>query len=395
MKLLVLNHFPTIFPPNTGGVLRYFHIYNQLSKFYDVTLLSQKYMPEVEGIEYSPTFREVKIPTNDEQHKIDKQLILENMEPRFSTHAALSCALIKKTPPIFLDYYNEFYKKCDIIIHESPFTLKYDINFDLGDKPRVYNSHNHESLFAKEVWHGKNSSKYVQYVTRMEQYLVENASLIFSTSEEDKNSFINSFHIHPKKIKLAPNGINPAEWYRRSEVVSTSPRMKAFFIGSMHQPNIDIVDFIIYHLAPKCEEIDFIIAGLCGNHMSKCTLPNVKILGEISEEQKLQLFSQVDMAINPAFFGTGTKIKTLEFLSAGIPLISTDVGVKGMYLKSGKHYIYATHETFSSILNSLPTRKNQLKLISLQGQEHVNNYFSWENIAKKIKVHLDLLGSIK
>lgn len=102
MKLLVLNHFPTILPPNTGGVLRYFHIYNQLSKFYDVTLLSQKYIPEVEEIEYSPTFREVKIPTNDEQHKIDKQLILEKMEPRFSTHAALSCALIKKHHLYFL-----------------------------------------------------------------------------------------------------------------------------------------------------------------------------------------------------------------------------------------------------------------------------------------------------
>ncbi|MGR9592354.1 glycosyltransferase family 4 protein [Bacillus thuringiensis] len=395
MKLLVLNHFPTILPPNTGGVLRYFHIYNQLSKFYDVTLLSQKYIPEVEEIEYSPTFREVKIPTNDEQHKIDKQLILEKMEPRFSTHAALSCALIKKTPPIFLDYYNKFYKSTDIIFHESPFTLKYDINFDLGDKPRVYNSHNHEAIFAKEVWHGKNARKYIQYVTRMEQYLVENANLVFATSEEDKNSFIHSFNVSSKNIKLVPNGINPNVWYKRKKADSISSRKTALFIGSMHEPNIDIVNFIISHLALKCETIDFIIAGQCGKKFSNCTLPNIKIMGEVNEEQKLKLFSESDIAINPAFFGTGTKIKTLEFLSAGIPLVSTAVGVKGMYLQNEKHYIHATHEEFSSTLNKEIVKTDQLEAISLQGQEHVNKLFSWENIAKKIKVHLDLLGSTK
>lgn len=395
IKLLVLNHFPTIFPPNTGGVLRYYHIYNQLSKFYDVTLLSQKYTPEVEKIDYSNTFREVKIPTNDIQHKIDEQLIAEGMGPRFSTHAALSCALIQKPPTLFLKFYNKFYKNSDIIIHDSSFSLKYDINFDLDNKPRIYNSHNHESKFAKQVWYGKNARKYVNYVTRMEQYLVENAALVFSTSEEDRKSFIDSFNVDRKKIKLAPNGINPEGWYKRKNYKTTNSRITAFFIGSMHQPNIDIVNFIISQLAEKCKDIDFVIAGQCGNEFSKCKLPNIKVLGEINETQKLQLFSEVDIAINPAFFGTGTKIKTLEFLSAGLPLLSTDVGVKGMYLERGKHYFHATHESFSSVLNRISKDKNQLKTIAFNGQRYINNNFSWESIAKKIKIHFDYLYNIK
>lgn len=163
----------------------------------------------------------------------------------------------------------------------------------------------------------------------------------------------------------------------------------------MHEPNIDIVNFIISHLALRCETIDFIIAGQCGRKFSNCKLPNIKIMGEVNEEQKLKLFSESDIAINPAFFGTGTKIKTLEFLSAGIPLVSTAVGVKGMYLQSGKHYIHSTHEDFSSTLNKEIVKTDQLEAISLQGQEHVNKLFSWENIAKKIKIHLDVLGSTK
>lgn len=46
-------------------------------------------------MDFSNTFREFRIPTEAIQHKFDQQLISEDIGPRFSTHAALSCALIK------------------------------------------------------------------------------------------------------------------------------------------------------------------------------------------------------------------------------------------------------------------------------------------------------------
>lgn len=165
-------------------------------------------------------------------------------------------------------------------------------------------------------------------------------------------------------------------------------RTTAFFIDSMHQLNIDIVKFIISQLAKKCKDIDFVIAGQCGSEFFNCALPNVKILGEVTKKHKLQLFSEVDIAINPAFFGTGTKIKTLEFLSAGIPLLSTDVGVKGMFLKQGEHYFHATHEDFSSVLNMISKNKHLLNTIVSSGQNYINNTFSWKSIAQNIKEHI-------
>lgn len=91
-NLLVMNHFPTIFPPDTGGVLRYFHIYHQLSQCYDITLLSQKFTPKVEVIHYSDTFREFRMPVEDAHYRITEQLKSEGTGPEFSTHAALCCA---------------------------------------------------------------------------------------------------------------------------------------------------------------------------------------------------------------------------------------------------------------------------------------------------------------
>lgn len=389
IKILVLNFFPTILPPNTGGVLRYFHIYHELSKFYDITLLSQKYTPEVEVLNYSDTFREIKIPTDDVQHQIDENLFNEGIGPRFSTHAALTCALLDGPPPTFLKYYNLFYKKSDIVIHDSPFMLKYDIYFGLDNKPRIYNSANHESEFAKHVWYGKRSREYINHVTHLEKSLIKNASIVFATSNEDRKSFRKAFNVDLDKISLAPNGINPGEWNQRVNNRTVNSKVTAFFIGSMHQPNIEIVEFIVAQLAAKCENIDFIVAGQCGNGLSDLTNRNIKILGEVNQKQKLQLFAEADIAINPAYFGTGTKIKTLEFLSAGIPLVSTDIGVKGMRLEQGTHYFHANHQNFALILNEISKNRTLLETVALKGQNYINQNFSWEAIAKKMKKRLD------
>jgi glycosyltransferase involved in cell wall biosynthesis len=389
--ILVLNHFPTIYPPNTGGVLRYFHIYNELSKFYDITLLSQKYTPDVEFIPYSATFREYKIPTDPIQHKIDKKLIKGGVGPRFSTHAALSCALLDSPPPTFMEYYDRYYKQSDMIIFESPFMLNHDKNFGLDTKPRIYNSHNLESRFASRIWYGMNSRNYVNHVTRMERKLVKRSTMMFATSREEKTNFIKAYNVDQRKIKLSPNGVIPEYWFPRYVDESNDKQAKVLFIGSMHQPNHQIVKFIITRLSKQCPSLKFIVAGTCCNKYSHLKIKNVAFLGEIDDEEKKRLFSTVDIAINPAFFGTGTKIKTLEFLSAGIPLISTNVGVNGMRLTKDVHYINASSRNFALLLKRSLQDKERLKKIALQGQQYVNQNYSWGEIAKKMRIDLDAL----
>jgi len=390
-KLLVLNHFPTIFPPNTGGVLRYFHIYNELSKFYDITLLSQKYTPDVEWVKYSDTLKEIRIPTDSIQHKIDTKLLKEGVGPRFSTHAALCCALLDEPPPTFREYYDRFYAGSNIIVHETPFMLHYDINWGTDTKPRIYNSHNLESEFASRVWYGHNSRKYINHVKRMERKLVLQATILFATSREEKNNFIKAFNVSQQKIKLSPNGVIPVTWERGITPKSKAAKAKVLFIGSMHQPNIQIVKFIVSRLAKRCPNAEFIVAGTCGNRFSHLKINNVKFLGEIDDEEKKRLYSTVDLAINPAFFGTGTKIKTLEFLSAGIPLLSSSVGVKGIRVTKGTHYIRASISNFALTLNKSLSDKVRLQKIAMNGQRYVNQHYSWDVIARRMKIHLDAL----
>ncbi|WNB91063.1 glycosyltransferase family 4 protein [Bacillus sp. NEB1478] len=377
-KILVLNHFPTVFPPTSGGTLRYFHLYHELSNYYDITLLSQTNSYKGGIFRYSHTFREYKVE-NDLGHSVvnyENTLIKHMESTRFLTR--------------FKDHFEELYKTCDIIIHESPFLVGYDEQLGLDQKLRIYNSHNHEYLLASQIWKKDKSRTYLPVLFECEKKLVNAADLVFATSETEKNSFINMYKKNPQQVKIAPNGIDANVWLPRSEIANKRPQV--FFIGSCYPPNIESVEYIIHQLADRCPAMEFMIAGACCHSFSNITKYNVKLLGRIPHKQKLKFFSNVDLAINPMFTGAGVNLKTLEFLSAGLPLISTKFGVRGLPLLDHKHFILAEKEEFADKLNQFCCDKKILQTISLNGQTCINERFSWKAIVQNIRNEIENIG---
>lgn len=114
---------------------------------------------------------------------------------------------------------------------------------------------------------------------------------------------------------------------------------------------------------------------------SNCREKKYKITGL---QEKLALFAEADIAINPVVAGAGVNIKTLEFLSAGIPLFSTLFGIRGLELVDQKHYIHAEQEDFADKLNEYAGRPKQLDRIASNGKKYINNHYSWKSIAEKI-----------
>ncbi|MBC2581571.1 glycosyltransferase family 4 protein [Clostridium sp. DJ247] len=388
-KILVLNFFPAFVPPASGGELRYFNIYSNLSKYFDVTLLSPTYPNhKFEIVTHSDTFREYRVPKESIHDTLHMNLDKENI---CSEVSALVCALSSEYPNMYHYYYNKLYSKVDIIIHEFPYMLKYDTFFGLDNKPRIYNSHNLESDLVRQMWKGEKADNYIEYITQLEKRLVREASLVFATCNEERDKFIKYFSIHSDKIKLAPNGITPSD-LENNTVSSSQSKTNVFFIGSGHPPNIEAVEYIINDLADKCPNVEFIVAGSCCDKFSTIEKENVRLVGRIDDEEKRKLFSNCDLAINPMFSGAGTNLKTLEFLSAGIPMISTEVGVRGLDLVDGEHFILANRDNFASKLLLLESNKGQSQNMALKGKEYVNANYSWENIAINIKDNINKIN---
>ena len=158
-KLLVMNFFPAFVPPRSGGELRYFNMYQGLSRYYDVTLLSPTYENHKEEIVvHSDTFREYRVPKESIHSQLHSDIAKEKICSEIS---ALVCSLSAKTHNRYHDLYQQLYPEADIIIHEFPYMLSYDLYFGIDDKPRIYNSHNFESNLLRQMWKGPNAEKYL------------------------------------------------------------------------------------------------------------------------------------------------------------------------------------------------------------------------------------------
>ncbi|MFE1245261.1 glycosyltransferase family 4 protein [Fictibacillus sp. NPDC058756] len=387
-RILVLNHFPTVYPPTSGGTLRYFHIYQELSSYYDVTLLSQTFGHKGGLFTYSPTFREYKVEKDSFYHEVVGKLQHNELSYEFGL---LIQTELSNYPTLLKKQFDSLYDSADLIVHESPYLLQYDQYFGKDRKLRIYNSHNHEYKLAEQIWKNNLARDYLPVLFNLEKKLVRGADLVFSTSEDESNSLITMYTPNPSKIMVAPNGIHTSE--RLPRIKSSNEKPTAFFIGADYPPNLESVDYIINHLADSCLEIEFVVAGGCCTPFANSSKPNVKLLGRVRHKHKLRLLAEADLAINPMFTGAGVNLKTLEFLSAGLPLFSTEFGVRGLNLIPMKHYIHAEKNNFADTLKRYTTDKNVLHGVSLNGQKYINNHFSWKSIAKQMNFELKKLMS--
>ncbi|HEE9034866.1 TPA: glycosyltransferase family 4 protein [Bacillus cereus] len=388
-KILVLNHFPTVYPPISGGTLRYFHIYNELSKYFDITLLSQGSERKGGLFQYTSTFKEYKIPKNNLHNSIIKKTKISQIKSLYERSLILHMKF-SKYPSMYKKYFEELYNNSDIIIHESPYLLGYDQYFSVDNKPRIYNSHNHEYVLAKQIWHDKAAIDYLPCIYVLEKKLVTYTDLIFATSQQEKDNMIAMYNINPIKVKLAPNGVSPSQWKIGKKTLKK--HLVALFIGSEYFPNIEAVRFIIHHLVDECPNIEFMIVGGCCNPFLHIKKPNLTLLGRVPHKQKLNLFLHADIAINPMFLGAGVNLKTIEYLSAGLPLFSTDYGIRGLNLKENEHYIRVNQDDFPKKLNFYCNNLLYLKKIALQGQQYINLNYSWESISKNIVKEINYLN---
>ncbi|MBT2689115.1 glycosyltransferase family 4 protein [Bacillus sp. ISL-47] len=379
-RILVVNHFPVVNPPISGGTLRYFHLYKELSRYYDITLLSQTKGRKEGLFHYTPSFREYKVRKDSLFDEVRRKL--PSSIPLYELGLIVNMELAKHDTT-FKKQFERFYETSDLIIHESPFLLGYDRFLGIDGKPRIYNSHNHEYHLASQLWKDENSKAYLPDVFKLEQKLGAEADLIFTTSETERNSFIKVYKAAPAKVKLAPNGIHPGEWLPPEKNANEKP--VGLFIGSEYPPNIDAAGFIVNELANKCPKLDFVIAGGCSNPFSKISRANVQLLGRIPHQSKLRLIASSNFALNPMFTGAGINIKTLEFLSAGLPLFSTAYGMRGLNAVAEKHYIPAQKNDFAEKLNQSVHNEKRLSQIALSGQQYINKNYSWQSIAKKMQ----------
>ena len=120
----------------------------------------------------------------------------------------------------------------------------------------------------------------------------------------------------------------------------------AVFTGSWHGPNLEAVEHLIT-MAESLPAVNFLVLGSSGNAFETQTLPpNMAMAGVVTEEEKNLILSTADVALNPMTSGSGTNLKMLEYFAAGIPVISTPFGARGLACHPGRELYTADISSF-------------------------------------------------
>jgi glycosyltransferase involved in cell wall biosynthesis len=158
------------------------------------------------------------------------------------------------------------------------------------------------------------------------------------------------------------------------------------FIASSYPPNIEGLFWFLNNVWPSFRNynIQLTIYGSVCNYFSRSDkYKNVCFKGLFNGLE--DVYKQIDIAINPVRFGAGIKIKNLEALGSGIPLITLTHGSIGLEELANKGFLVAKDkDDFKEKLSLLINDFNIRESIADIGYKYISSYYSPEYCFKPL-----------
>jgi glycosyltransferase involved in cell wall biosynthesis/GT2 family glycosyltransferase len=110
--------------------------------------------------------------------------------------------------------------------------------------------------------------------------------------------------------------------------------------------------------------------------------PNVDLLGVIPQEQLYTVLRASDIALNPVMMGSGTNLKLLQYMAAGLPIISTQAGIRG--IERGAEVCLVTERVlFADALDVLLKDSELRRGLGKLAREEAERSYDWTVVTER------------
>jgi len=285
--------------------------------------------------------------------------------------------------------------KADIVISSHPWS---SLCINRKNVFMIYEAHNCEYFLMRELTSTCNFKYIINGITKLiENRACKKSKAIIACSQEDKKLFESLYSVRDKKICVIPNGAIVRPSISRKEKVAIKERLGimlskpvVLFVGAYYKPNIEAVEFIVSKLSSELGECLFLIAGKVGDYFKKRNKPsNVLFTGELSEKKLDEVFKCADIGINPVEKGGGINIKVLDYLSYGLPVISTSTGVRGIRCKDKQQVYISSLGDFAFSIREVLRDKELFEKLSEEGRHLIFKYYNWHLLSLKLASFLE------
>ena len=386
MKILMLVPFL----PNTatsGGQTRWYNLIKHLSKSHDITLFSmikddseEKYLPELKRYcKKVRVFRRPKSPWTFKNILIAELgfyplVVIRNFS--FAERQAVKDELKKE--------------KYDLIHAEAFYVMPHIGNTQV---PTILVEQTIEYMVYKHYVDNEVSPLlkpfYYLDVLKLrfwEKHYWKKADQLVAVSPDDKVFMQN---ILPGiKVDIIPNGVDVKSFSSKKVAKKYPPRVMYGVTNFEWLQNVEAVDLLIEKVWPKIRQKVassklWIVGRKIPGRICKLSKArkDIEITESIPDARDAYLASSI--MVTPIKGAGGTRLKILEAMAAGLPVVSTSVGIAGLNVTSGENVLISDDmKGLAKHAVKLLKDKKLAEYIGRNGQKFVKDHYDWSSIVK-------------
>ena len=387
-----------------GGMLRCFHILEQLCKHFQVTaLMMQDKESFLKATEEYPAIKNCKLlSTEDNQEVKDIFSLLPVKYRNAGRFRFWNRSLSEPAENNYLVLYPQLKdflktKRVDFIILEDMAILNLAklIKRFQPSIPVIYDAYNINSILAASAFKkGVIGERQYKGIFKTESTLHNLVKNVFTCSEADLDKIMEMNH---NKIQGAviPNGVSiPSESLNEGW-----GSMNILFCGSLdYLPNQEGLLWFCRDVFPlilrQLPVAKLLVVGK-GNPGESLSVfldhPSVINYGQVDKVDKY--YRKSAMAIVPLLSGSGTRLKLLEAMSLKVPVVSTKPGAEGINYSDMKNILIAEGiEFFANGVIEILSNPPMAKSIAENAFKFVQNEYDWNIVGEKIYKYLNTLN---
>lgn len=216
---------------------------------------------------------------------------------------------------------------------------------------------------------------------RFERAVVRTVEAVCATSDEDAAVFE---RWGAQEIVVVPNGVDPSI-VRYQEPGRSSLLL---YVGNYgYRPNMLAARELVEQILPLVQisrpDAAARLVGLGSDGVTREQRPDVEGTGEV--KSTLPHLHAAGALVVPLRAGSGTRLKILEGLAAGVPIVATPLAVAGLRLRDGEHVLLAdTSAALAAQVVRLLDDPDLSRGLAAQGRAFVEQTYAWDVVARPL-----------